>query len=67
MKEAEAYWKSLWGEETQHNERVEWIRREQNRKINHMGWRPIQIMDITSYLSKAHNLKSPGNDQIQNY
>jgi len=29
---------------------------------------PIQITEITSkYLSKAHNWKSPGNDQIQNY
>jgi len=28
---------------------------------------PIQIMEITSYLSKAHSWKSPGSDQIQNY
>ena len=28
MAEAETYWKSLWGEEAQHNERAEWIRRE---------------------------------------
>jgi hypothetical protein len=27
MAEAETYWKSLWGEEAQHNERAEWIRR----------------------------------------
>jgi hypothetical protein len=67
MAEAETYWKSLWGEEAQHNERAEWIRREQKRKISHMDWRPIQPMEITSYLSKAHNWKSPGNDQIQNY
>ena len=32
-----------------------------------MDWRPIQIVEITLYLSKAHNWKSPGNDQIQNY
>ena len=32
-----------------------------------MDWRPIQITPITLYLSKAHNWKSPGNDQIQNY
>jgi hypothetical protein len=67
MAEAETYWKSLWGEEAQHNERAEWIRREQKRKISHMGWRPIQITEINLYLSKAHNWKSPGNDQIQNY
>ena len=34
--EAETYWKSLWEEGAQHNERAEWIRGEQKRKINHM-------------------------------
>ena len=66
MTELETYWKSLWGEEAQHNERAEWIRREEKRKIRYMDWRPLQIMEITLYLSKAHNWKSPGNDQIQN-
>jgi len=28
MAEVETYWKSVWGEEAQHNERAEWIRRE---------------------------------------
>ena len=67
MAETETYWKSLWGEEARHNERAEWVRREQERKVSHMDWMPIQIMEITSYLSKAHNWKSPGNDQIQIY
>ena len=66
MAEAETYWKSLWGE-AQHNGRAEWIRKEQKSKVNHMDWMPIKITEITSYLSKAHNWKSPGNDQIQNY
>jgi ABC-type uncharacterized transport system YnjBCD substrate-binding protein len=35
MAEAETYWKSLWGEKTQHNETAEWIRREQKRKIKY--------------------------------
>ena len=67
MAETETYWTSLWGEEAQHNERAEWIRRKQERKVSHMGWMPLQITEITSYLSKAHNWKSPGNDQIENY
>jgi len=41
MAEAETYWKSLWGEEAQHNKRAEWIRREQKRKVSYMGWMPI--------------------------
>ena len=32
-----------------------------------MDWRCVQIMEITWYLLIAHNWKSPGNDQIQNY
>jgi len=32
-----------------------------------MDLMPIQITEITSYLSKAHNWKSPGNDRIQTY
>jgi len=32
-----------------------------------MDWMTIQITEITSYLSQAHNCKSPRNDQIQNY
>jgi len=67
MAEAETYWKSLWGEEAQHNERAEWIRREQRRKVSYMGWMSIEITEITLYFSKAHSWKSPGSDQIQNY
>jgi hypothetical protein len=55
MAGAETYWKSLWGEETQHDEKAEWIRREEKRKISHMDWRLIEIMEINSYLSKVHN------------
>jgi hypothetical protein len=32
-----------------------------------MDWGSIQMMEITSFLLIAHNWKSPGNDQIQNY
>jgi hypothetical protein len=66
MAEAETYWKSLWGEEVEHNERVEWISREQKMKISFMDWRPVQISEIALYLLKDDNWKSPGNDQIQN-
>ena len=55
------------GRKTQRNEREEWIRREQKRKVSHVEWMSIQITEITSYLSEAHNWKSRGNYQIQNY
>jgi len=32
-----------------------------------MGLMAIEITEITSYLSKTHNWKSPGNDQIRTY
>jgi hypothetical protein len=38
MAETKTYWRSLWGEEAQHNERAEWIRREQKREISLMDW-----------------------------
>ena len=34
MTEAETYWKSLWGEEAQHNERAEWVRRKRKGKLD---------------------------------
>jgi hypothetical protein len=67
MAEVEPYWKSLWGEKVQHNERAEWIRREERRKISNMDWVPIRTMETTSFLLQAQNWKSPGSDQIQNY
>jgi len=67
MAEGETYWKSLWGEEAQYNEGAECIRRELQRKVSYIVWMPIKITEITLYLCKAHNWKSPGSDQIQNY
>jgi hypothetical protein len=32
MAEVEPYWKSLWGEKVLHNERAEWITKEERRK-----------------------------------
>jgi len=43
MVEAETYWKSLCGEESQHNERTEWIRRDRKKKVSHMDRMPIHI------------------------
>jgi hypothetical protein len=34
MEEVERYWKALWEEEVQHNEKAEWIRRVEKGKIN---------------------------------
>jgi hypothetical protein len=60
MAEAETYWKSLWGEEAQHNELAEWIRREQKRKISHMDWMPLdRFTTKDSYTwNIIHNTKS---------
>jgi hypothetical protein len=32
MEEVESYWKSLWEENVKHNEKAEWIRREEREK-----------------------------------
>jgi hypothetical protein len=66
MEEVESYWKSLWEENVKHNEKAEWIRREEREKTNSLNWIPVG-METTSFLSKTHNWKSPGNNQITNY
>ena len=45
-------WKSLWGEEARHNERAEWIRREEKRKIRYMDWRPISLWKLLGTCQK---------------
>lgn len=32
-----------------------------------MNWVLIRIVETTTFMSKAHSLKSPGSDQLQNY
>ena len=46
MAEAQPYWKSLWGEEAQHNDRTEWIKREQKSKVSHMDWMSIRLRKL---------------------
>jgi len=46
---------------------AEWIRMDQKKNVTFVHCMPIQITEFISYLSKSHNLKSTGNDQIQNY
>jgi hypothetical protein len=55
------------GRKIQHNERAEWTRKEERRKICNVDWVLIRIMETATFLSKAHSLKFPGSDQLQNY
>jgi hypothetical protein len=52
----------VWGKEAQLNEKTKWIRRGESRKMGNMDLGLMQNMKITSFLSKFHNWKSPGND-----
>jgi hypothetical protein len=52
MEEVELYWKSLWEEKVQHNEKADWIKREEKEKIDSMNWMPIKTTETTSFLSK---------------
>ncbi|PNF19358.1 hypothetical protein B7P43_G06722 [Cryptotermes secundus] len=69
MQEVEFYWQAIWEMETRHNEKAEWIRREEKGRegTSDMKWMPIKTTEFTSVLAKTHNWKSPGSDQIQNY
>jgi hypothetical protein len=33
MEEVELYWKSLWGEKVKHNQKADWIKREEKEKL----------------------------------
>jgi hypothetical protein len=47
----------LWGEEAQLNERIEWIRREDSRKLGNMDLGPIQIVKINFIFGKSSQLE----------
>jgi hypothetical protein len=51
----------------QHSEKADWIKREEKEKIDSMNWMPIKTTETTSFLSKTHNWKSAGSNQIPNY
>jgi hypothetical protein len=59
MEEVELYWKSLWEEKVQHNEKADWINREDKEKINSMNWMPMKTTETTSFLSETYDWKSP--------
>jgi hypothetical protein len=67
MEEAALYWKSLWEEKLQHNEKADWIKREEKEKTDSMNWMPTKTTETTSLFSKTYKWKSPGSDQIPNY
>jgi hypothetical protein len=47
MEEVELYWKSLWEENVQHNEKADWIKREEKEKTDSMNWMPIKTTATT--------------------
>jgi hypothetical protein len=57
MEEVQLYWKSLWEEKVQHNEKAHWIKREEKEKTDSMNWMPTKTTETTSFLSKTHNWK----------
>jgi hypothetical protein len=68
MKEVEQYLQSVWEVEAQHNEKADWIRREEKGKegTKNMEWTPIRKTEFTTVLAKVRSWKSPGSDQISN-
>jgi hypothetical protein len=42
-------------------------KKQEKEKIDNMNWMPIKTIEITSFLSKTHNWKPPGSDQIRNF
>jgi hypothetical protein len=65
IEEVKFYWKSL--REEKHNEKAEFIKKQEKEEINYMNWLPIKITEIISFLCKTPKWKSPGSDQILDY
>jgi hypothetical protein len=55
---------SHYGMKVQHNEKADWIRKEEREIIKDMRWTPTKITGTALFLSKPHRWKSPGNDII---
>jgi hypothetical protein len=56
-KKAKHYWQSIWEVEACHNEKAEWIRREEKEEegTTNKGWTPVRKPESTSVLAKMRN------------
>lgn len=65
----QTFWGGIWSEPAEHNKGAEWIQKEREKFANKekMGWESITPEEVTRVISRAHNWKSPGIDNIHNF
>jgi hypothetical protein len=65
----EKYWSYLWSNPVNHNQDAYWINdlKDDCDKIYPMNHQNITLGDINNVISKSHNWKAPGLDNIHNY
>jgi hypothetical protein len=65
----ETFWGGIWSTSVEHNAGAEWIQkeREKHRDTPKMDWEGITPAEVNRVISKAHNWKAPGLDNIHNF
>lgn len=65
----QTFWGGIWSEPAEHNKAAEWIQQEREKfaEKQEMEWSSITPQEVTRVISKAHNWKSPGVDNIHNF
>jgi len=63
------FWGGIWSNPANHNVGAEWIQKERDRHrdIPKMDWEGISPLEVNRVISKAHNWKAPGLDNIHNF
>ena len=67
--EVEKFWSSIWGTDKDCNEKVEWLKREEERRkgLEQQEWDEIKVDEVKEALKKAQKWKSPGIDKVRKF
>ena len=69
INDIERFWDTIWSEEKDFNQRVEWIKNVQTdyANIQEQQCSDISVEELQTALKKSHKWKSAGTDQVLNY
>ena len=67
--EIEQFWRGILGEEKHHNDKADWITREEAKyaHVENQTWNLTTKEEVHNAIKKSSNWKSPGVDAIQNF
>ena len=61
--------KKIWSNEKEHNEEIEWIKREEEgtKETERQECEDIELKEVQFPLRKSYKCKSPGLDKLRNF